>query len=76
MKEQLDNHSFELGYKACEKHYKDLKSKMYTEEEVKSLCHRSYNYGFIGGLYEHSNTQSKEHDCNSFKVWFEQNKKK
>lgn len=49
---------------------------LYTEEEVESLCNQSYNYGFKGGLYEHSGVQSKEHNCNSFNDWFEQNKKK
>lgn len=48
----------------------------YTEEEVRSLCNKSYNYGFQGGLYEHSGMQSYEHDCASFTKWFNNNKKK
>lgn len=65
-KEQLDNHSFELGYKACEKHYKDLKSKMYTEEEVKSIFDKFR-------IFRNENENLSIRDVEQ---WFDQHKKK
>lgn len=59
-KEQM-NFGFEEGYKACQKHFKDLKAKMYTEEEVKEL--------FNSWL-------TKPPKWKNFDTWFENNKKK
>lgn len=59
-KEQM-NFGFEEGYKACQKHFKDLKAKMYTEEEVKEL--------FNSWL-------TKPPKWKNFDTWFETNKKK
>lgn len=45
----------------------------WNREEVKELCRRAYNYGFNGGLYEHSDMRSMQHDCNTFNDWIEEN---
>jgi hypothetical protein len=60
-KEQM-NFGFEEGYKASEKHYKDLKAKMYTEEEVYNIFIKWFDYTTEGII--------------DFEDWFENNKKK
>jgi hypothetical protein len=48
---------------------------MYSEEEVQSLCKKTWREAFRYGVNENY-SHSKLADCNTFNAWFTQNKKK